>query len=104
MARIKTLAKWYSNSANSSEWEENVTLMDKMMSSVGQHLNWQGSIAEVGLSGTSLNALWEKNDVQAQLQMLEDEDYEQREREREEEEDEESPLMEESVLRNNLER
>ena len=56
MAKIKTLAKWYSNSANSTEWSSlwdgNVTLMDKMMSSVSQRLprSWQGSIAEVFLS------------------------------------------------------
>ena len=54
--------------------------MDKMMSSVSQRLprSWQGPIAEVFLEAvrTSLNALWEKNNVQAQLQMLEDEKYE----------------------------
>ena len=84
MAKIKTLAKWYSNSANSTEWSSlwdgNVTLMDKMMSSVSQRLprSWQGTISEVFLGAvrTSLNALWEKNNVQAQLQMLEDEEYE----------------------------
>ena len=51
-----------------------------MTSSVGQRLprNWQGLIAEVflGAAGTSLSALWEKNNVQAQWQMLEDEEYE----------------------------
>ena len=38
----------------------------------------QGSIAEVFLGAvrTSLNALWEKINVQAQLQMLEEEEYE----------------------------
>ena len=84
MAKIKTLAKWYSNSANSTEWSSlwdgNVTLMDKMMSSVSQRLprSWQGTISEVFLGAvrTSLNALWEKNNVQAQLQMLEEEEYE----------------------------
>ena len=64
MAKIKTLAKWYSNSANSTEWSSlwdgNVTLMDKMMSSVSQRLprSWQGSIPEVFLSRPPL---WEKN-------------------------------------------
>ena len=52
----------------------------KMMSSVSQRLprSWQGSIVEtfLGAVRTSLNALWEKNNVQAQLQMLEDEKYE----------------------------
>ena len=109
MAQIKTLAKWYRNSANSkwsSLWEGNVTLMDKMMSSVSQLLprSWQGSIVEafLGAVGTSLNALWEMNNVKAQLQMLEDEDedYGQRKRERARaQEDKESPLMEESVLK-----
>ena len=52
----------------------------KMMSSASQRLprSWQGSIAEVFLGAvrTSLGALWEKNNVQAQLEMLEDEEYE----------------------------
>ena len=50
------------------------------MSSVSQRLprSWQGTISEVFLGAvrTSLNALWEKNNVQAQLQMLEEEEYE----------------------------
>ena len=80
--------------------------MDKMMSSVSQRLprSWQGSIVEtfLGAVRTSLNALWEMNNVKAQLQMLEDEDedYGQRKRERARaQEDKESPLMEESVLK-----
>ena len=58
----------------------------KMMSSVSQRLprSWQGSIVEtfLGAVRTSLNALWEKNNVQAQLQMLEEEEYDKRERRR----------------------
>ena len=86
MAKIKTLAKYYSSNAKSTELSS--------FCRKGTSIKWiqddeqrePASCQEIDRTSADRGGLlpgpplWEKNNVQAQLQMLEDEEYEQRER------------------------
>lgn len=78
MSKTKTLSEWYTVKAGSRTewgnlWTEDLTLMDKMMYSVKQHLStMQEAISStfMGAIQSYIKATWEAHEAKDQLKQI----------------------------------